>query len=329
LYKTTQKPVPRPEDGDEQESSDSDNYDEQQPMLVSRSWKHPGGCNRIRAMPKKPNIIATWSDRGEVHVWDGEEHLKLLDMNSNFKPAAKSIYVCKKHTVEGFALAWNNQAAGRLVTGDCNSKIYVWNPKEGGGWEVGLTPFVGHSDSVEDLHWSPSENTVFTSCSIDKSIRIWDLREPSQKSVLKVPNAHTSDVNVLDWNPIDSHLLASGGDDALVKVWDLRTMKPCDTKEFHTESISSVRWHPHESSVLAVASDDDITSIWDLSWEADETRETEGAEITNEMEIPTQLAFVHRGQSYVKELHWHRQIPSLLMSTAQDGFNIFKPSNFA
>jgi len=258
-----------------------------------------------------------------------EEHLKLLDMNSKFKPPGKSLFVFKKHTAEGYALAWNIKAAGRLATGDCDSKIFIWNPKDGGGWEVGNIPFSGHTDSVEDLQWSPSEDTVFASCSVDKSIRIWDIREPNQKSVLKVVNAHKSDVNVIDWNPIDTYLLATGGDDNLVKVWDLRIMKPCDTKHFHTEPIASVRWHPHESSVLAIASDDDITSIWDLSWEADETREIEGAEISEEADIPTQLAFVHRGQSYVKEIHWHKQIPSLLMSTAQDGFNIFKPSNLA
>jgi len=332
LYKTTQKPEPRPDVGipsDEEESSSSEEFDEQPPMVLNRGWKHPGGCNRIRAMPQKPNIIATWSDRGEVHVWDGEEHLKLLDTNSKFKPPGKSLFVCKKHTTEGYALAWNIQVAGRLATGDCNSMIFLWNLKEGGGWEVGNSSFSGHTDSVEDLHWSPSEDTVFATCSVDKSIRIWDIREPNHKSVLQVVNAHSSDVNVLDWNLKDTYLLASGGDDALVKVWDLRTMKSCDTKHFHSEPISSVRWHPNESSVLAVAADDDITSIWDLSWEADETRQNEGAAITDEMEIPTQLAFVHRGQSFVKEIHWHRQIPSLLMSTAQDGFNIFKPSNFA
>lgn len=49
---------------------------------------------------------------------------------------------------------------GRLLTGDCHKNIHLWTPTDGGSWHVDQRPFVGHTRSVEDLQWSPTEDTV-------------------------------------------------------------------------------------------------------------------------------------------------------------------------
>lgn len=133
--------------------------------------------------------------------------------------------------------------------------------------------------------------------------------------------------------------MASGSDSGVFSIWDLRAW-PTAVKErktpetaasfsWHTKPITSIEWHPKESSVLAVAGDDDQLTIWDLALERDEEDETlmgtNAAGLV--IEVPPQLLFVHQGQKSVKELHWHTQAPGVILSTAFDGFNVFKTFN--
>src|SRR5699024_2988656 len=131
--------------------------------------------------------------------------------------------------------------------------------------------------------------------------------------------------NVISWNRREKAFLLSGGDDGAVKAWDLRQVrrgataesKPVATFKHHQAPIISVEWHPQDGTVFAAASEDNQITQWDLAVEADGEEESQPEEGDQELgQLPPQLLFIHQGQKEVKEIHWHRQLPGVLISTA-------------
>lgn len=180
--------------------------------------------------PPQSYHAATFADTGKVHIFDIAPHLhSLLYPESGLASSLSKKPTCTIDAhgrAEGYALDWSPLQQNRLLSGDIHSKIFLSTLDPAGGVSTS-SAYQSHTSSVEDLQWSPSEATVFASCSADTSIRIWDTRVKNRKSVLNVDKAHDSDVNVISWNRLASYLLLSGGDEGGLKVWDLRSMKSC------------------------------------------------------------------------------------------------------
>ncbi|KAG2437786.1 hypothetical protein HXX76_005406 [Chlamydomonas incerta] len=358
------------DDEDSDEDGDSDMGEEGAPEMKGAPGEAPAtfhfrmvamncGVNRIRSMPQQPGVVAVWGDNAQVKLIDGSKLLAELAAETEptaanakgkggtnkAKPQDLKPLAMHSHSSEGYALDWSAVRPGRLASGDCRHKIHVWEPSEGGRWAVGGA-HTGHEGSVEDLQWSPTEDTVFASCGVDRSVRIWDTRERG-RPMLTAAGAHDSDVNVISWNRGVTYMLASGADDGCIRIWDLRTFasgggageaagapaaSPAHVAQFlyHRSHVTSVEWCPYEGSMLASAAADNQLAVWDLALERDPEEEAalapEGNAAAPE-DLPAQLLFLHAGQNDLKELHWHSQIPGLIVSTAGDGFNLFKASN--
>ncbi|XP_055685798.1 glutamate-rich WD repeat-containing protein 1 [Lutzomyia longipalpis] len=336
LHRTsTEKKKKEEDDESESEEEEEDIPPEKLPQMQCALIKHQGCVNRIRVTRHSNSILAaSWSELGQVNVWNLNQQLTCVNdpaLLSSYEKSSegnrtKPLYTFSGHQQEGFAMDWSPTVSGVLATGDCRRDIHLWQPGEGGTWAVDQRPLIGHTDSVEDLQWSPNERSVLASCSVDKSIRIWDSRaSPAKACMLTCDSAHDSDINVISWNR-NEPLIVSGGDDGVLHVWDLRTFTtktPIATFKHHTNYISTVEWHPTDSSVLASGGADNQIALWDLSVERDaaEEGETVNEELKN---LPPQLLFIHQGQTDIKELHWHPQLPGVILSTANSGFNIFR-----
>jgi len=254
--------------------------------------------------------------------FDLDLHIKALDRPPTSILKEPKPVASFKSQSEGYGLAWSPVLPGRLISSDCSKNIFLWDYTEG-KWIINENPFTDHQASVEDLQWSPSEQDVFASCSCDRTIKLWDARKG--KSAVATIEVHSSDVNVISWNTKRAFLLASGGDDGKLNILDLRKLrdqnfKPMFSFDFHKKPITSLEWNPNDDSGLAVTSEDDSASMWDLSLSPEKTN-------LKGVDIPSQLMFVHQGQNEIKDIHWHKQIPGCLVTTAAEGLNIFKPFN--
>lgn len=334
------------------EDEDEDDVDEDA-VLEYRTIPTLGGVNRVRAAPTstptselEPCLdaypVAVWSETGKVPIFDVRPLINVLETPGPLdkKKAHTPLFTVEAHRgVEGYAMDWGGLLGGgssakgghlRLLTGDIHSKIFL-TTSNNTGFTTHAQPFESHTSSVEDVQWSPSEPTVFASCSADRSIRIWDVRQKAHRSALAIDGAHEQDVNVISWNRGTQYLLLSGGDEGALNVWDMRNFKanqrPAPVAHFawHQGPISSVEWNPEEDSIFAASGRDDQVTLWDLAVERDEDEDaSQLPKGPTGAPVPSQLLFCHHGATEIKEVHWHPQIPGMVGSTSADGFHFFK-----
>lgn len=78
--------------------------------------------------------------------------------------------------------------------------------------------------------------------------------------------------------------------------------------------------------MLTISSADNTITTWDLSVESDDVPDLDETAQQQVQEYPPQLLFIHQGQTNIKEIHHHPQIPGLILSSAEDSFNLYKPA---
>lgn len=88
-----------------------------------------------------------------------------------------------------------------------------------------------------DIKFDPKEENSFASCSIDKSIKLWNVKNAVSNGTLK---GHTAGINCIAYYEGDKNLLLSGGDDFNVIVWDLISRTQLRSLKHHTGNVMDV-----------------------------------------------------------------------------------------
>ena len=100
--------------------------------------------------------------------------------------------------------------------------------------------------------WHPTHESIFASCSADKTCRIWDLRSGQ---CVKIIRAHQNDILSLDFNKYENFIATSSSENQ-IKLFDLRSNNdmPMMTLIGHQLAVRKIKFSPYHANVLASAS---------------------------------------------------------------------------
>ncbi|KAI1302129.1 protein with putative role during mitosis [Mortierella claussenii] len=118
----------------------------------------------------------------------------------------------------------------------------------------------GHTKSVQDIAFDAKGNYL-VSCSIDLSIKIWDLQQDYK--CIKTLHAHDHSVSSVAFLP-SGDLIASASRDKTIRLWEVSTGYCVKTIVGHAEWVRYIQ--PSQDGRFLVSSSNDQTArVWDVA----------------------------------------------------------------
>jgi coatomer subunit beta' len=139
---------------------------------------------------------------------------------------------------------------------DMTIKLWDWDKN----WNCNAV-FEGHAHYVMMCQWNPKDNTIFASCSLDRSIKVWGTTGNNTTAHFTL-SGHKKGVNCVEYAPTgEKPYLITGADDRTVCVWDYQTKQCIQTLSSHTNNVSAALFHP-TLPIILTGSEDGTVRIW-------------------------------------------------------------------
>jgi guanine nucleotide-binding protein G(I)/G(S)/G(T) subunit beta-1 len=124
---------------------------------------------------------------------------------------------------DGFVSCCRFISPQNILTASGDSTCIRWDVTSG---RV-VDRFQEHKADAMFLALRPQDPSTFVSCSVDRTIKVWDVRSP--KTSQQTFTGHNGDINAVDFMPSDNNVVASCSEDGTVRVWDLRSYQEVAT----------------------------------------------------------------------------------------------------
>lgn len=178
---------------------------------------------------------------GQLLVWEWQSETYVLKQQGHF------------YDVNALAYSPDGQ---HIVTGGDDGKVKLWNTTTG----FCFVTFGEHTSPVKSVEFSASGTVVF-SCSLDGSVRAYDLVRYRNFRTMTSPTP--TQMTCMGTDNSGEIVVAGGLDPFEIYVWSLQTGRLLDVLGGHTGPISALSFSA-SASILASASWDKTVKIWDF-----------------------------------------------------------------
>jgi WD40 repeat protein len=211
--------------------------------IFTRSrWQYHGHASQITAIAWSPDqaadLVASASSDGSVQVWNARTETLIFGFQDG---TAGSDGVT--------TLAWSPDG-GRLVLGDSNGHIQVWDIST----RKYVRGYPGHTGAITSLSWS-SDGASIVSASYDGTTRIWNVKTDDSDSL--VP-CHDAPVFAAFWAPHNSAYLGIACYGSLVQIMSItyqqgRIMSQTVAvyqEQDHANGVFTIAWSPQGNQLI-------------------------------------------------------------------------------
>ena len=242
-----------------------------------------------------------WSPSGKLlATGSNDKTIKLMNIPELDEKNNKSL-TGNQGTVRSLCFEPTNDSI-LLSANTGESTIKLWDTMKG----INLVCLEGHNSDVNVVKWS-NDLQLFASCSFDKTIRFWDIRDYKYINILSsVQYADINDISIFSKG--GDTIVAVGHADGLVTIWDYS--KQCVIKEIyqHNVEVRSVAFSP-DGKYLLSGSFYSTIKIYDINNNCNN------------------IGKLEHGDKVVS-CKWHPEIPLIVSTSADKTARVWVPSKY-
>jgi WD40 repeat protein len=166
----------------------------------------------IKLSSKSIRVMSIATGKKHLAIGLSDHSVKVLDLSRDFLPIGN----LTDHTNSVFALSYSPDET-ILASAGRDAKLKFWETDNYSLQES----IVAHMYAINYLYFNEDGNLLVT-CSMDKSIKIWDATEKKLLKVIdKARNAgHGTSINKVIWSSYQGHVI-SISDDRTISIWQI------------------------------------------------------------------------------------------------------------